>query len=229
MRNLYLLILATASAFAAPKSADLLMTDITHYEKTATALGLKDAKVSYNVPAISYFAIRPDYLFIASLKVLPKQHIGSTALGNTPISLEKKGWKYEIGAAYKFYLNEDLFIAPALLFSDYRSKLFQTVGTTTSQSYNHDRDLRLYGLLGYKITKSAMMFLSVELENDLFSNNYSDDYSQYPVNVNIYQFLSKKWFVYAKYQQTLRDKEARSDSTGNKDSIAYGFGIGMTF
>lgn len=228
-RNFFILILTAVSLFAEANNFDLLMTDVTRYDKMATSLSLKDTKLSYDVPAITYMAIRPNYLILATIKVMPKQHIGTTALGTTPIELEQEGWKYEIGAGYKFYLNKDLFIGPALLYSDYYSTLYKIIGSTVLETKSHDSDLRLYGLVGYKLAKATMMFVSVELKNDILSNNYSKDYSQYPLGVTVYRFLSKEWFAYLKYQQTLRDKKARSDSTGTNSSIAYGFGIGMKF
>jgi len=203
------------------------MTDVTRYDKKATSLSLKDARLSFDSPAISYMAVRPNYLLFAAFKYIPKQHIGTTALGNTPIELEQDGWKYEIGAGYKFYITDDLYIGPAILFSDYYSTLYQIIGSTVLQNNSHDQDVRLYGLLGYKLAKGAMMFVAIELDNDILSDNYSNDYSQYSLSTTVYQFFSKEWFAYIKYEQTLRDKEARGDSTGNSNSIAYGFGVGV--
>lgn len=227
MKKLHILILACVSVVSASNSFDAIMTDVTHYDKKATSLSLKDARLSFDVPAISYMAVRPNYLLLGALKYIPKQHIGTTALGNTPIELEQSGWKYEIGAGYKFYISDNLYIAPALLFSDYYSTLYQTVGSTVIESNSHDQDVRLYGLIGYKLTKSTMMFIALELDNDILSDSYSNDYSQYSLSATVYQFFSKEWFAYIKYEQTLRDKEARSDSNGNINSIAYGFGIGV--
>lgn len=227
MKKLYILLLSCVSAFAASDSFDVITTDVTRYEKKATSLNLKDARLSFNSPAISYMSVRPDYLLLATFKYIPKQHIVTTALGNTPIKLEQEGWKYEIGAGYKFYITDDLYIAPALLYSDYYSTLYQRVGNTVVESDSHDKDLRFYGLLGYKLTKATLMFVAVELDNDILSDNYSNDYSQYSLSTTLYQFFSKKWFAYIKYEQTLRDKEARSTTEGNNNSIAYGFGIGV--
>lgn len=227
MKKLYILILAYVSVFASSNSFDALMTDVTRYDKKATSSSLKDARLSFDAPAISYMAVRPNYLLLGALKYIPKQHIGTTALGNTPIELEQDGWKYEIGAGYKFYISDDLYIGPALLFSDYYSTLYQTVNGTVIESDSHDQDVRFYGLLGYKLAKATMIFVAVELDNDILSDNYSNDYSQYSLSATVYQFFSKELFAYFKYEQTLRDKEARSDSNGNNNSIAYGFGIGV--
>ena len=227
MKKIYILILVCVNVFAASNSYNLLMTDVTRYDKEATSLNLKDTRLSFDVPAISYMAVRPNYLLFAAFKYVPKQHIGTTALGNTPIGLEQDGWKYEIGAGYKFYINDDFYIGPALLFSDYYSTLYQTIGNSVLQTNSHDQDIRLYGLLRYKLAKATMMFVAIELDNDILSDSYSNDYSQYSLSTTLYQFFSKEWFAYIKYEQTLRDKEARSDSTGNNNSIAYGFGIGV--
>ena len=227
MRNLFILFLTSISLFAT--SADLIMTDLTRYDKTITSTSLKDAKITYDVPAISYMHVEPNYLILLKLKHLPKQHIGNTALGNTPIKLEQEAWKYEIGGAYKFYITDDFYIAPALLYTDYYYKLYQTVGTNVIETHGHDSDIRVYGVVGYKIAKATMLFATIELDNDILSDNYSNDYNQYSVSATLYQFLSKDWFIYGNIQSTLRDKEARADSTGNKSSIAYGFGLGMKF
>ncbi len=227
MKKLYILLFLCVSTFANSNSFDVITTDITHYDKKATSLNLKDARLSFDSPALSYMSVRPNYLLLAAFKYIPKQYIGTTALGNTPIKLEQEGWKYEIGAGYKFYITDDLYIAPALLYSDYYSTLYQTVGNNAViKSDSHDKDLRFYGLLGYKLTKATLMFVAVEFDNDILSDNYSNDYSQYSLSTTLYQFFSKKWFAYFKYEQTLRDKEARSDSEGNNNSISYGFGIG---
>lgn len=215
--------------YASPISADLVMMGVTRYNDEATSLSLKDTKLSKDVPEISYLAVRPDYLLLAGFKYLPRQHIGSTALGSLPIELEQKGWKYELGAGYKFYLTEDLFVGPALLYSDYYNTLYKIAGTMVLKTERHDSDLRFYGLVGYKLNKATMILATLELKNDILSNDYNNDYSQYPISATLHHFLSKKWLVYAKYDQSLRNKTARTDITGNRASMAYGVGVGMAF
>jgi hypothetical protein len=205
------------------------MSDVTRYDKMATSLSLEDTKVSYDIATVSYMAVKPNYLLLASFKYMPKQHIGTTSLGSTQIRLENDAWKYEVAAGYKYYLTPSLYIGPALLFSDYYSTLYKVAGSTVSESESHDIDFRFYGILGYKLAKATSFLVSIELDNDVLSNDYSDDYSQYPFSITMFQFLSKEWFAYIKYQQAIKDKKERADSIGNSDSIAYGFGIGMKF
>lgn len=229
MYKILIFIFITIDLFAASDNLNIVMTDLTRYEETATSLSLRDTKISYDVPAVSYMSIRPNYLVYASLKMIQKQHIGTTYLGTIPIELKQEGWKYELGAGYKFSLTKNFFIAPALLLSDYHCTLYKTMGSNVVKTKSRDLDYRLYGLLGYEMTESTLMYISVELVNDIFSHRYEDDYSQYPVNATLYQFLSKRWFAYLKYQHTLRDKKASSDSTGNINRLGYGFGVGMKF
>jgi len=205
------------------------MTEAIQYKRTDTSLTYKDSKTSYNVPALSYMAIRQKYLFLAKLKAMPKQYIGTTYLNTTAIKLEQDGRKYELGAAYKLYLSDNLYVAPAFLYSNYASTLYQTVGNSVIKTKTRDNDLSLYGLLGYKPLKATTILVSLELDNDILSNCYSKDYSQYIISTTIHQFFSKNWFAYIKYRQTLRDKVANTESTGNTHSISYGAGIGIKF
>ena len=168
-----------------------------------------------------------NYIVLASLKYSKKQSIGSTALGSTQIGLEQVGWKYELGVGYKYYLSEKLFIGPALLFSDTYTKVYQITSMSRTKTTKHDNDLRLYAIVGYRATSSTLLFGTLELDNDLLSNDYLYDYSQYNIALTINQFLSKNLYLFVKYEQALRDKEATTGSSGNKNYRGYGFGIGM--
>ena len=226
----YLLLLLTLfSISSASESIDAVTLEEAYYEQTNTSLTYKDAKLSYSLPTISYIGMRPNYLFLAAVKLMPKQKIGMSALGATPIKLEQEAWKYEVGAGYKFYLSKNFYVGPALLYGDYYSKVYQTIGSSTVETKNRDVDVRLYGFLGYEPAKATLIFITLELDNDILSNQYEDDYSQYALNAALYQFVSKEWFFYLKYQRTLRDKKATTASTGMSNSTAYFFGVGMKF
>lgn len=217
------------SLFAESKNVDLVMADMIHYNQTASALGLRDTKISYDVTTISYMVVNPKYLLLGAVKFMPKQNLGTTYLGTTPIVLKQELWKYEFGAAYKFYLSDKFFIAPALLFSDYYSSLYKIIGSTVGESKTHDIDVRFYGLVGYKISKASSILVSLELDNDIFSNDYAKDYSQYAISATLFQFLSNECFMFFKYQQALKDQKARGNIIGNANSVSYGFGMGMKF
>lgn len=213
----------------ASQDLDVITLETAHYTQTNTSLTYKDAKVSYNVPTVSYIGLRPNYLFLAAIKAIPKQKIGTTSLGSTPIKLEQEAWKYELGAGYKFYLNKKIYIAPALLYSDYYSKIFTSSASAAVETKSRDVDVRLYGLIGYEAAKATMVILSVELDNDILSDSYTEDYSQYPVNLALYQFVSKDFFFYLKYQKVLRNKKATTSSAGTSNNAAYFFGVGISF
>ena len=226
----YLLFLFTLFSLSyASENLDVITLETAHYTQTNTSLTYKDAKISFDVPTVSYIGLRPNYLFLAAIKAIPKQKIGTTSLGATPIKLEQEAWKYELGAGYKYYLLKNLYIAPALLYSDYYNKVFQSTTNATVETKSRDVDVRLYGLIGYEPAKATMVILSVELDNDIFSDSYKEDYSQYPVNLALYQFLSKEFFFYLKYQKVLRNKKATTSSNGSSNNAAYFFGVGISF
>jgi hypothetical protein len=226
----YLLFLFTFFSISyASENLDVVTIENAYYTQTKTSLTYKDAKISFNVPSISYIGLRPNYLFLADIKMIPKQKIGTTSLGATPLKLEQEAWKYELGAGYKFHLNKKLYIAPALLYSDYYSKTFTSSPIASVETKSRDVDVRLYGLVGYEPAKATMVILSVELDNDILSDSYKEDYSQYPVNLALYQFVSKDFFFYLKYQKALRNKKATTTSNGSSNNTAYFFGVGISF
>ncbi|MFT5661713.1 MAG: hypothetical protein ACI9TV_002360 [Sulfurimonas sp.] len=227
MRSIFILTLLSLSLFAEGKSLHLVSAEMINYDYTGSTQGFKDAKVSYTLPGVSYTYMDKNYIALASVKYSQNQNIGYTALGSTTIVLEQKGWKYEVGAGYKFYLGKTFFVGPALLFSDTYTTLDQIIGTRTIRTLKHDTDLRLYGLVGCNITKSTLIFGAIELDNDLLSNNYKKDYSQYNVTGTLYQFLEKDFFLYLKYEQSLRGKNATGTVSGNKNYVGYGFGMGI--
>ena len=225
MKLFLLLLFFTKSLLA--ENVHLLSTEIIRYDYTATAIGLEDARISYTLPGISYTMMSKNYIVLASLRYSKKQSLGSTAFGSTRIGLEQMGWKYELGVGYKYYLSEKLFIGPALLFSDTYTKVYQTTSFSSTLTKKHDIDFRLYAIVGYRATSSTLLFGTLELDNDLLSNEHFRDYSQYNLALTINQFLSKNLYLFIKYEQALRDKEATTGSTGNRDYRGYGFGIGM--
>lgn len=229
MYKYILLFFSALSLLSASENIDAVTAETAHYTQELTSSTLKNTKVSYDVPAISYIGLRKNYIFLAALKVVPKQKLGESALGAVPIKVEQEAWKYELGAGYKFYLNKNLYVSPALLYSDYYSKTYMITSSSSSETKSRDVDVRLYGLIGYEPFKATMVFITVELDNDIFSDSYDKDYSQYPVNVSVYQFISKDMFLYIKYQKTLRDKKATAYLNGTSNSAAYFFGAGFRF
>lgn len=228
MKKLIVLIVIVISVFAEQeKKLDLLTTEIMYYNYTGSAIGLENSKLSYTLPAVSYIHMDKNYIVLASIKYSKKQNLGYIVLESSRILLEQEGWKYELGVGYKYYLTDKLFIGPALLFSDTYTTLYQTLNTTQTQSETHDVDVRFYGLFGYNITKATMFFGAIELDDDLLSNDYKLDYSQYKLSTTLYQFVSKSFFLYLKYEQSLKDKKARDASSGNQNYTGYGFGFGI--
>ena len=227
MKALVICILFSVFLSAKDTSATLLTIENLRYDYIATSQTLDDARISYNLPGISYLVMSKDYVLLASLKYSKRQSIGSTALGSIPIGLEQFGWKYELGAGYKFHLSDKFYVGPALLYSDTYSKIYQTTPLSTTVTEKHDNDLRLYGIFGYSFSKSTLLFGAIELDNDLLESDYANDYSQYPVTITMYQFLSKDFFLFLKYEQSLRDKKETATVTGNRNNRGYGFGIGI--
>ena len=125
------------------------------------------------------------------------------------------------------YLAENFFIGPAFLYSDTYTTLYQNIGPMKIRTKKHDSDFRFYAIAGYYPTKSTIIYGAVELVNDLMSDEYYRDYSQYNTSVILYQFISKDTFLFLKYEQALRDKRPTSTVSGNRDYIGYGFGLGM--
>lgn len=229
MYKYILLILISISLSAASENIDAITVEVGHYTQTLTSSVLKNTDISYDVPTVNYIGVRPNYLFLAALKMIPKQTLGTSALGATPIKLQQEAWKYEFGAGYKFYLGEKFYISPALLYSDYYSKIYKSTPTSTTETKSRDVDVRFYGLIGYEPLKATMIFITVELYNDILSSSYDEDYSQYPVNIALYQFVSKELFFYLKYQKTLRDKKETATINGSANNAAYFFGVGFKF
>lgn len=221
--------LFTSFLFAEESGLNLLTIDTMHYNYKATSLTLDTAKLSYRGTAISYLYMDKNYIARASVKYSKKQNIGHTSLNILDISLEQEGWQYEIGLGYKFYLTERLFIGPSLLFVDTYRTVYTSSILATNKVEKHDSDLRFYTLLGYNLTKSTIIFASVELDNDILSNNYEYDYSQYTFATSVYQLVSEQFFLYLKYTKNLRNKQANSISGGNEDYSGYGFGLGIKF
>lgn len=227
MKTLIIFLLLSVGLTAEDENFHLFTIENVRYDYTATSNVLTDARISYNLPGFSYLMMNKNYILLASVKYSKRQNIGSTFLGSIPIELEQVGWKYELGAGYKYYLTDKFYVGPALLFSDTYSKIYQTTSFSSSVTEKHDNDLRLYAIFGYAFTKSTLLFGAVELDNDLLESDYTNDYSQYQATMTLYQFLSKDFFLFVKYEQSLRDKEATPTSLGNRGSRGYGFGIGL--
>lgn len=218
-------LLLNITLLAKDENFHLFTVENMRYDYTATSKALSDARLSYDLPGASYLMMNKDYILLASVKYSKKQDLGATSLGSTQIQLEQFGWKYEFGAGYKYYLTDKFYVGPALLFSDSYSKIYQTTAVGTTVTQKHDNDLRLYAIFGYAFTKSTLLFGAVELDNDLLESDYTNDYSQYQATMTLYQFLSKDFFLFVKYEQSLRNKDATPTSAGNRDYRGYGFGI----
>ena len=227
IKYISILLFLSTSVFAEVKNLSLLSTEILRYDYTASTTGLNSSKISYTLPDVNYTFMNKNYIGLVSFKYSQNQNIGNSTLGSTNIALEQKGWKYEVGLGYKYHLRDNLFVGPGLLYSDTYTTLDQIIGTKRIRTKKHDSDLRLYGLIGYYPTSSTIIYGAIELDNDLLSNEYHRDYSQYNASIIIYQFLSKEYFFFLKYEQALRDKKPTNTVTGNKEYIGYGFGFGM--
>ena len=229
MKQIVLVLLIVMNLLGEEKNLHLFTIENVRYDYTATAKSLDDTQISYDLPGLNYVFMNKKFLALASFKYSPKQHIGSTVLGTTNIDFEQNGRKYELGAGYKYYLTEDLYIGPALLFSDAHSTLYQIINNNVTKTEKYDTDLRAYFILGFNPTHSTMLFSSVELKNDLLSNDYEKDYSQYNTSVTLYQFFSPQFFLYIKYEQALRDKNIQNNISGNENYKGYGVGFGISF
>lgn len=130
------------------------------YDYTATSNSLYDTKISYDLPSLNYVFMNKKYVGLASFKYSPKQHIGNTLLGTTNIDFEQNGRKYELGAGYKYYLTEALYIGPALLFSDSHSTLYQVINNNVTKTEKYDSDLRAYLIMGFNLTETVQNFVS---------------------------------------------------------------------
>lgn len=229
MKQIILVLLTVMNLLGEEKNLHLFTIENLRYDYTATTESLNDTHISYNLPGLNYVFMNDKYIALASFKYSPKQHIGNTFLGNTNIDFEQKGRKYELGAGYKYYLTDTLYIGPALLYSDAHSTLYQIINNNVMKTEKYDTDLRAYFILGFNLTQSTMLFSSVELKNDLLSSDYAKDYSQYNTSVTLYQFLSPQFFLYLKYEQSLRDKNIHNTISGNENYKGYGAGIGISF
>lgn len=217
MKQLVLVLLIAMNVLAEEKNLHLFTIENLRYDYTATTESLNDTHISYDLPGLNYVFMNKKYLALASFKYSPKQHIGSTALGTANIDFEQKGRKYELGGGYKYYLTDTLYIGPALLYSDAHSTLYQIINNNVTKTEKYDTDLRAYFILGVNLTQSTMLFSSVELKNDLLSSDYAKDYSQYNTSVTLYQFISPEFFLYLKYEQSLRDKNIHNTISGNEN------------
>ena len=229
LKQIVLVLLIVMNLLGKEENLHLFTIENVRYDYTATANSLNDTQISYNLPSLNYVFLNSKYIALASFKYSPKQHIGNTAFGTTNIDFEQKGRKYELGAGYKHYLTEDLYIGPALLFSDSHSTLYQVINNNVTKTEKYDSDLRAYLIMGLNLTHSTMLFYSVELKNDLLSNDYAKDYSQYNTSVTLYQFISSQSFLYLKYEQALRDKNIQNNISGNEHYKGYGAGVGINF
>lgn len=118
------------------KNLHLFTIENVRYDYTATTKSLSDTQISYDLLGLNYVFMNKKFLALASFKYSPKQHIGSTILGTTNIDFEQNGRKYELGAGYKYYLTEDLYIGPALLLSDAHSTLYQIINNNVTKPKN---------------------------------------------------------------------------------------------
>lgn len=229
MKQIVLVLLIVMNVLAEEKNLHLFTIENIRYDYTATAKSLNDTQISYDLPGFNYVFMNQKYVALVSFKYSPKQHVGNTILGTTHIDFEQNGRKYELGAGYKYYLTETLYIGPALLFSDAHSTLYQIINNNVTKTEKYDTDLRAYFILGCNLTPSTMLFSSLELKNDLLSSDYEKDYSQYNTSVTLYQFLSPQFFLYLKYEQSLRDKTIQNTISGNENYKGYGAGFGINF
>lgn len=229
MKQIVLVLLIAMNLLAEEKNLHLFTVENIRYDYTATAKSLNDTQISYDLPGLNYVFMNKKYVALASFKYSPKQHIGNTVLGTTHIDFEQNGRKYELGAGHKYYLTDTLYIGPALLFSDSHSTLYQIINNNVTKTEKYDTDLRAYFILGFNPTHSTMLFSSLELKNDLLSNDYEKDYSQYNTSVTLYQFISSQFFLYLKYEQSLRDKNIQNTISGNENYKGYGAGFGINF
>lgn len=229
MKQIILIVLIVINLLGEEENLHLFTIENVCYDYIATTDSLNNTHISYDLPSLNYVFMNRKYVALASLKYSPKQHIGNTVLGMTNIDFEQNGRKYELGAGYKYYLTDTLYIGPALLFSDSHSTLYQVINNNVTKTEKYDRDLRAYFIMGFNLTHSTMLFSSVELKNDLLSNSYEKDYSQYNTSVTLYQFFSPDFFLYLKYEKSLRDKNIQNNISGNENYKGYGAGVGINF
>lgn len=200
---------------------------------TITSNSSKDIPSTKEYYSLKYYLDTKDVLYLIGLSSQPLQTVGNTTLSSFPVEIKQKREKIELGAAYKFYLMDSLYIAPALVYINTDSKTFQYLnnsGTITSSITNSvDTDYSLYALMGYHPSKVTSLLLSLELNNDLLGNEYGKDYSTYQVNFSILQAISKSTLLYFKYNKSLKDKPSTSLHTGTQNVNGFTLGIGFHF
>ncbi len=230
MRFLLIIISFSVVAFS---QQNIVLLEKQKISGTVTSDTAKDIASSKEHYSLKYYIDTQDVLYLIGLSYQPLQTVGNTSLYSFPVEIKQEMEKVELGIAYKLYLMDSLYIAPAIVYSNTDSKTFRHLnnnGTIISSITNKvDTDYSLYAIIGYKPTKITSLLLSLELNNDLLSSEYSRDYSTYQVNFSILQAISSKVLLYVQYNRLLKEKPSTSVNTGTKDVDGFSLGIGFQF
>jgi len=227
-----LLLIVSLSTIVLAQS-NILLFEKQKVSGTVTSSTAEDIYSSKEYYSLKYYVEKKDTLYLLGLSYLPLQTVGNTSLNSYPVEIKQKREKIELAVAYKFYLMDSLYIAPAIAYIHTDTKTFQNLNNNgtiiSSTTHNVDTDYSLYGLIGYRPTQTTSILLYWELNNDLLSSEYSQDYSSYQVNLSVIQAISSNAVLYFQYNRLLKDKPATSVNTGTKDVAGFSLGIGFRF
>lgn len=227
------LTLLISNLLADEKDINFLLFQKQRQFSTITSLSAQDMKTVQDFYSLSYFLDRSNTQFLIDYTYLPEQSIGNTLYSSYPLEVIKKTQRFELGASYKYYLFDSLYVGPGIVYKHYLNKLIQKmrVGSKiiNSESTSDDTDYSLYAIMGYQPFRATSIFFSLEMKNDIFSSNQEKDYSYLPIEISLLQFFTKKHFLYVKYGDTFRNKSADSVSLGQNSTYSISLGAGFIF
>ena len=230
MRFFLLIISLTSVAFS--------YSNISLFEKQRISGVITSNTSDDIVSSKEYYSLRHyidtrDALYLVGFIYQPLQNVGNTSLYSLPVEIKQKREKIELGAAYKIYLMDTLYIAPAIVYSHTDTTTYQELNNngsiTTNITEGVDTDYSLYALMGYRATQTTSILTSLELKNDLLSSDYSKDYSSFQLNISMLQSVSRNVLLYFQYNRYLKDKPSTDVHTGVKDVEGFSLGLGYRF
>ncbi|MFT5661091.1 MAG: hypothetical protein ACI9TV_001737 [Sulfurimonas sp.] len=226
----YLLLLISIHIYAADTIKSYVLIGQNYAQQTIGSNLFQDVAIKRKLMSFSALVDFKEFQFYASYKHSPYQQIGSGTLNNdVQIDFFQKAYQLETGFSRKFYLSDNFFIAPALIYFHTAQHNTKKISIQEIQKKKVDQDLRPYLYMRYRVFKSTVLYTNIQLDNDLTSNDNETEYNQYPFSIALYQSITPKIFLHIQYQQNLKDRPIFGSEISDKQSKIYTLGIGFEF
>lgn len=229
MKSLFLSFFTLFNFIHAQDLHFLLFTEQNENRYTISNNQFKSVDITTKYPSLTTLIDFEKYQLYASYKHIPYQFLGSTTIKRAPLELFQEAYQYEAGIGRKFYLSDDLIIAPALVYFYTRQHNVQKLPIKEIHTHKSDVDLRAYLYLVYRLFDATYIYANYQLDNDLLSNEKPKEYNQYPYAVAIYQFFTPHLFFNLKYQANTKDRPIINAQISNQDYRRISIGLGYAF